>query len=224
MKQHKAWIDRPAIKPPTREEFGLSAKIEIPRDQLLTVQAIYSKRVDEWNCDFEPFSEPQKIYLQNKVSKILAEMDILSDNKWMLAARNMGASENFLLLLQKEKAYQNICKDYDNYLTWQKNRNPTRAALEAKIGYDAKFAMHLIRLLVQGKEVLETGKLNVRRKEDREMFLEIRSCHWKYEDVIAYAEKIETEVEGAYFRSPFPIQPNIKELDDLCIQLVEKSL
>ncbi len=228
MRLHKNWCDKEASgqmkPPPTREEFGLSKKIEIPHDQLLTVQALYSKRIEEWNCDFEPFSEPQKIYLQSKISKILAEMNILSDDKWMLAARNLGANENFISLLQKEKAYQNICKDYDNYLSWKKNRNPARAALEAKIGFDAKFAMHLIRLLVQGKEILETGKLKVKRKEDREMLLEIRNCKWEYEKVIEYADKIENEVKEAYFKSPLPIQPNVKELDELCIQLTEMSL
>jgi len=224
MKLHKSWIDCKMQPPPTREEFGLPKKIEIPYDQLLTVQAIYSKKIEEWNCDFEPFSEPQKIYLQGKVSKILAEMDILSDNKWELAARNFGANENFILLLQKEKAYENIVKDYENYLSWKRNRNPVRAALEEKVGFDCKFAVNLIRLLIQGKEVLETGKLNVKRKEDREMLLEIRNGHWEYERVLELADKIENEVKEAYFKSPLPINPNIKELDNLCIQLIEMSL
>ena len=224
MSNHKRWVNTTMAPPPTREEFGLAKELSIPKDQLLTIQAIYSKKIEEWNCHFEPFSEPQKIFLQGKVSQMLAEMKILSDDKWMLAARNLGASENFLLLLQKEKAYQNLVKDYENYLSWKKNRNPARAILEEKIGYDAKFAMHLIRLLVQGKEVLETGKLNVKRKEDREMLLEVRNCQWSYEKVIEFADKIEDQVKEAYFTSPLPIQPDIKYLDNLCIELVERSL
>src|ERR1700722_2901131 len=178
IRNHKNWIDKHPSPPPSREEFGLSKKLSIPKEQLLTVQAIFAKKLDEWNCDFEPFSEPQKIYLQGKVSHILAEMNILSDEKWMLAARNFGVNENYIYMLQREKAYQHIVSDYENYLTWKKNRNPERAKLEAKIGYDSKHATQLIRLLKVGKEVLETGKLRVKRLDDREELMEIKNCQW----------------------------------------------
>lgn len=224
IKNHKRWVDTIMKPPPSREEFGLSKKLSIPKEQLLTVQAMFAKKLDEWNCDFEPFSEPQTIYLKGKVSHILAEMNILSDNKWELAARNLGASENFIYLLQREKAYQNLVDDWENYNTWKKNRNPERAKLEAKIGYDSKHATMLIRLLKVGKEVLETGKLRVKRLDDREELMEIKNCQWSYEKLIAYADKIEDEVKAAYFKSPLPLKPDINKLDQLCIQLVERSL
>ena len=223
IKNHKRWVDSEVLPPPSREEFGLSPALSIPKEQLLTVNAAISKQLDQWDCDFEPFSEPQKIYLKGKVSEILSEMKIFSDEKWMLAARRLGASENFILLLQKEKAYQNLVDDYHNYQTWKKNRNPKRAALEAKIGYDAKHATQLIRLLKLGKEVLLTGKLQVKRIYDREELMEIKNCQWPYEKVIEYADKIEDEVKTAYFQSPLPVHPNINYLDDLCMQLIEKS-
>lgn len=221
---HKRWLDGGDIKPPpTREEFGLPKKLTIPKDQLLTVQALISKKLEDWNCDFEPFSEPQKIYLKNKVSALLAEMDILKDDQWMLAARSLGMSENFILVLNKEKAYQSLVSDYENYLTWKKNRNPKRAALEAKIGYDAKHITQVVRLLLLGKEILETGKVKVKRIEDREMLMEIKECKVPYEKVIDMADKIEDEVEQAYFKSPLPIRPDIEALDKLCIQLIEEQ-
>lgn len=225
IKNHKRWIDGGEIKPPcSREEFGLKPELSISKDQLLTVQSLIAKKLEEWNCDFEPFSEPQTIYLQNKVSAILAEMQILSDDKWMLAARSLGLDENFIFLLQKEKAYANLGADYRSYLDWKKNRNPERAKLEAKIGYDAKHATQLIRLLKLGKEVLLTGKLRVKRLDDREELMEIKNCLWPYQKMIDYADKIEDEVKEAYFKSPLPIKPNINELDGLCISLVEAKL
>ena len=45
-------------------------------------------------------------------------------------------SENAVGLLQKEKAYFNALQHYKNYEGWKKSRNPARAALEAKCGYD----------------------------------------------------------------------------------------
>lgn len=224
MRLHKRWIDKQLQPPPTREEFGLKAEISIPKDQFLTVKAMINKKLDEWNCDFEPFSEPQKIYLQGKVSDILTSMEIFSDDKWIPAARSLGFGENFLLLLQKEKAYENLVQDYKNYLSWKKNRNPERAKAEAKIGFDVKYATQLVRLLKLGTEVLLTGKLRVKRFEDREELMEIKNCQWSYEKVIDYADKMEDNMKEAYFKSPLPEQPNIKKLDQLCIELVEKSL
>jgi hypothetical protein len=212
------------MSPPSREEFGLKPEFSIPKEQLLTINAAISKQLDKWNCDFEPFSEPQKIYLRGKVSDILSEMKILSDDKWELAARSLGADENFIYILQKEKAYQNLVDDYHNYSTWLKNRNPKRAALEAKIGYDAKHMTQLIRLLKLGKEVLLTGKLQVKRLYDREELMEIKNCLVPYEKIIEYADKIEDEVKQAYFKSPLPLKPDINYLDNLCIELIEKAL
>jgi predicted nucleotidyltransferase len=224
MKNHKAWFDKEVQPPPTREEFGLPKELQIKKEQLLTFQAAIAKKLEEWNCDFEPFSEPQKIYLKGKVSEILSEMSILSDNRWELAARSLGSTENFIFILQREKAYQNVIDNFISYNNWKKNRNPKRALMEEKIGYDAKFACQLIRLLKIGKEVLLTGKLKVKRTEDREELLAIKNCQWSYDSVIEYADKIEKEVKEAYFNSPLPIKPDINYLDDLCIQLIEKSL
>lgn len=225
MKNHKEWIDQGEVKPPpSREEFGLKAKPEIDREQYLTVQALIDKKLDGWNCDFEPFSDPQKIYLQDKVSSILTEMNILSDEKWMLAARSLGMDENFIHGLQKEKAYNNLHANYNSYLDWKAHRNPERAKLEAKIGYDAKHATQLIRLLKLGEEVLLTAKLRVKRLDDREELMEIKNCLWPYDRLIAYADEIEARVKAAYFKSPLPVKPDIKKLDALCIQLVERAL
>lgn len=225
MKNHKEWIDQGEVKPPmTREEFGLKAKPEIDREKFLTVQAIIAKKLDEWNCDFEPFSDPQKIYLQDKVSSILTEMNILADETWKLAARSMGASENFILTLQKEKAYANLVSNYDSYLDWKKHRNPERAKLEAKIGYDAKHATQIVRLLKLGEEALLTGKLRVKREEDREELMEIKNCLVPHDKLIERIDAIEKRVKEAYFKSPLPIKPDIKKLDVLCVQLIEQEL
>jgi hypothetical protein len=56
------------------------------------------------------------------------------------------------------------------------------------------------------------------------MLMEIKNCQWSYDKVIEYADKIEDEVKEAYFKSPLPIQPDIKALDRLCMELIERSL
>ena len=57
-----------------------------------------------------------------------------------------------------EKRFAAAMQEWEQYESWKKNRNPDRAAMEAKFGYDAKHASHLIRLLRMATEILEHGR------------------------------------------------------------------
>lgn len=134
--------------------------------------------------------------------------------------------DNALLILQNENAYHNARKHYAQYENWLKTRNPARAALESKFGYDTKHAGHLVRLIRQGKELLTTGTMNVERKEDREELLSIRSGCWTYEQLMGWVDKNATDAEFYELAksSGLPEQPNRNKLHDICVALVEKSL
>lgn len=71
--------------------------------------------------------------------------------------------------MNAEKKYRAAMKHWDSYQTWKTHRNPARAELERQHGYDTKHAMHLIRLMRMGLEVLETGDLRVRRDDADEL-------------------------------------------------------
>lgn len=136
IKNHRRWLLNPMQSPPTRKEMGLPEKPQIEKNQFDAIKSLINKKIESWNPDFEPFSESQKIYLQGKVSEILSEMHIGLDEKWSIAARTIGLNENLIQIIKKEKEYENKLEDWASYLNWKKNRNPKRAAQEAKYGYD----------------------------------------------------------------------------------------
>jgi hypothetical protein len=220
---HKRWLDQKLEVAPTRASLGMGEKPLIDKNQYDAIKSLINKKMETWNPVFEPFTESQKIYLEDRVSDILSELAITRDEKWNAAARTIGLNDNLIQIIKKEKELENKIEDYKSYQSWKKNRNPKRAALEEKHGYDLKHASHLCRLLRMGKEVLETGKLNVMR-DDAEELLSIKNGAWSYEKLIDYADSLEKEVKGAYETSTLPNQPNIKELDKLCAEIVEKSL
>jgi predicted nucleotidyltransferase len=224
IKNHRRWLLSPMSAPPTREEMGLPLKPLIEKNQFDVVKSLIAKKLESWNPDFEPFTDSQKIYLQGKVADILTEIQITSDNKWLAAARTIGLDDNLIAIIKKEKEYENKISDWNSYQEWKKNRNPKRAELEAKYGFDLKHATQLVRLLRLGKEILETGKVQVRRTHDREELMAIKTGAWSYDKLVGYADQIEAEVKSAYQKSTLPNQPNIKLLDSLCIKLIEKSL
>jgi predicted nucleotidyltransferase len=135
-------------------------------------------------------------------------------------------SKEAIVLYTKEKAYKNKKMEWEQYQTWLRQRNPVRAEMEAKFGFDGKFALHMIRLYRTCLELLETGKLNVKRTADREELLSIRTGAWTYERVVEEAEKLELACNKLYESGSFalPKSPDINKIDAFVVDLTSRYL
>lgn len=222
---HKRWLLNPPEVPPTRASLGLPEQTLISQDQLMAATAEVQKELDKFQFDFmDDLQESTKIEIRTTVSSMLAELKITAEDHWMAAARKIGLSDNFIQIMQRERQYTSAKREWDQYQNWKKTRNPARAALEEKFGYDTKHAYHLVRLIRMCREVLTTGKVIVKRP-DREELLAIRNGAWTYDQLIEFTEKEELELNELYLTSTtLPKVPDRNKLDKLCIELVEKSL
>lgn len=126
-------------------------------------------------------------------------------------------------LYRRERAYQNALREWQQYEHWKVHRNPKRAALEAKMGFDGKHAAHLVRLMCMCREILETGTVIVKRP-DREELLAVRDGAWSYEQLVQWSEQEDHALEEVAARSPLPPTPDSQKLDALCIAIVEEAL
>lgn len=110
-----------------------------------------------------------------------------------------------------------------NYWEWKKNRNEKRSALEEKYGYDCKHAMHLVRLLRMGSEILQGQGVIVKRPDAKEL-LHIRDGGWSYEELIKFAESKDKFIrEFLYKNTALRKKPDIKlaakvlmDVQDMC--------
>ena len=225
IKLHRRYLLNPPKVYPTRAAMGLPEQTLIPQDQLMAAEAEVQKEIDRLNFDFmEELSEPMKISVRAAISQLLAEMKLNADDQWRGAARKIGIDDNFIELMQLERAYKNAKTEWDNYENWKKTRNPKRAADEAKYGLDLKYAYHLVRLMRMCKEIITTGKVLVKRP-DREELLAIRNGAWSYEQIVEFAENEDKNMQEIYNTSTvLPKVPDHNFIDNLCIELVEKSL
>src|SRR5262249_39363321 len=130
---------------------------------------------------------------------------------------------NFLDLMDRERRYRTAKRQWEQYQSWLANRNPRRAQLEARFGYDTKHAQHLVRLLRMGIEILETGAVHVWRT-DRDELLAIRDGQWSYAALIDYVNALESRVHLAAKHSPLPEGPDEDALNRLCARIVEMTL
>jgi predicted nucleotidyltransferase len=204
IKTHRNWLLHPIEAQPTRKGFGLPDEPTLDRDQLNAIQSEVDKLADKLGG--EGFTR-----------------DRVEDNDVELVekvAQNHEVSKNLIETIVKERRFRNAMKQYQQYQAWKSQRNEKRAALEAKYGYDTKHAMHLVRLMRMATEILD-GKGVIVKRPDKDDLLGIRAGTWKFDDLMAWAEKMELELHTKYAESKLPHDPPRQKLDDLLIDVIE---
>lgn len=225
IKSHRKWILEPPDNKPKREDFGLPAA-DIPQQVMDQYMAMVRKQLDTWEHDLSNLEPSQIVHIKTKLEETLLAMNI-ANSKFSLAAHYLGIGGANLDTLLKEKEYQEAVRNYKNYQNWKKNRNPARAELEKKSGYDTKHAMHLVRLLRMGKEILLTGEVRVNRTDiDADELLDIRNGGYSYEEIVERAEVMCAEVDSIYRDKKYiiPHSTNVNEINDLLIECVKMSM
>lgn len=217
---HRRWIRNPPSPPVSREEFGLPSKPVIDSDTKKAVFSSITKKLDSWNLkDLTNEDSAERIEIINAVTDMLAEMQIGNDEKWWAAGKVLGLDSNIIEILNKEKNYENLHKEYGQFLSWQKNRNLKRYETEVKCGCDTKHASHLIRLYMQAIDALNGKGLILKRNLlDRTLLLDIKQGKFEqktYETVIALKDVLQAQLQEAYINSTLPTNVDQDKLDEL---------
>lgn len=222
---HYRWLTKPPKAQPTRAEFRLPERTLIPQDQLAAAEAGIRQKLDSWSVDFlDDLPRDLREGILQKMTEHLAELQVCSDDTlWQGAARAIGYDDNFIHLLDLEKRYAARKREWDNYQEWKKSRNPARAELEAKSGFDTKHGAHLVRLMRMCREILVTGRVNVRRP-DAEELVSIRNGAWSYDKLREWADTEDAALEELAKASPLPKSPDIEAIDRVCVELVGEAI
>ena len=85
----------------------------------------------------------------------------------------------------------------------QRAKDVNRPELEERFGYDTKFAMHLIRLYGEAKELMEYGRISLPRP-DAEELIAIRNGKYKLSEIQQLAEQLKHEGETMREKSSLP--------------------
>lgn len=237
IRNHRAWLLSPPSAAPTRADFDLPEAPLVPRHQLEAAEAAIRKQVDTWELDLEVLEEPDRIALREQVVRTLGELGAsmglgAEDVPWFAAARKVGLHDDLIEALKRERAYRSARRGYRSYQHWKANRNPQRAALEARHGYDSKHGAHLVRLLRMGKEILLTGQVHVWRgpqpggPSDADELKAIRHGAWSYEQLVEWADAENESMNRilAEGRAVVPSAPDRAAIDALCVQIVAEGL
>ncbi|RBY91861.1 nucleotidyltransferase [Blastococcus sp. TBT05-19] len=109
------------------------------------------------------------------------------------------AADRFLGYLQAQKAA----------MTGEVGAHTNRPELVAEHGYDTKFAMHALRLGVQGVELLTTGRITLPVPEpDRAYLRSVRRGEVPLAEVVAAVADVEARLEALREHSDVPPEPD----------------
>lgn len=168
------------------------------------------------------------------------DLCVYSLRKWMrLAANGNPTILNMLFIPEEELTVQTDLgialrkfapriasrragQAFLGYLTQQKQRltgergqkNVTRPELVEKYGYDTKYAMHMLRLGVQGVEYLQTGRLTLPMPEPvRGQLRGVRTGALSLQECLTWAGELERELKDMINSSPLPREPDARDID-----------
>ena len=126
----------------------------------------------------------------------------------------VGATSEMMELVKRYRGERN--RYYSGGYMGKKRRELVR-----RVGYDAKNAAHLIRLLRMGIEFLTEGTLHVERVDGPEL-LDIKRGEWSLDRVKMEAERLFQLAQEAYVRSSLPAEPEHKKAELLCVEMISE--
>lgn len=106
----------------------------------------------------------------------------------------------------------NIVRDYD------KLNHRNRKKDDGKL---LKHAMHLIRLLIMGTEILNTHEINTYRVEEHDLLMDIRKGKYSYDELFKMVEVYDFKFKEASISTTLPKEPKEEQVEELLISLYE---
>ncbi len=204
IKTHRRWLLNPPAKKPERADFGLPNHSTLPKEQFGVIEAKVKKVED--SLGGQGFTKDRV----EEVDEAMVTEAILS----------MDLSPNLIPIVIAERKYGAAMRDWTQFEQWEEGRNEVRAQLERKYGYDTKHGMHLVRLMRMATEILRDGQVLVKRPDAKEL-LEIRAGAWSFDDLMAWAYRMEEELLALKTSSKLPHGVDRKHLDGVCSGAVE---
>lgn len=188
----------------------------------------FSKYVDdEYRKDFKEARKKNEEPVGYGFKGIVNEDDAENTNEIRVSniPKEIAEGSYVTNLVFNANGYASHRKDYKKYQNWLENRNEERYKSNVKNGYkgfDLKNAMHCMRLLIMGEEILDGKGINVYRENDREYLLSIRRGEVDYETLLEGVDERMGRIKELYNFSDLPDKIDRVLLNDILIEMRTK--
>lgn len=224
IRTHRAWLLTPPTKKSSRADFGLPDRGTLSKDDQHRLEQGLAEKVRSYGLDNVELPKPARIAVEDRLQRFWTDALHCSESELeqrlrAVATHALDVPAGVVSTLNAEKKYLSAMKQWESYETWKAERNVARAELESRHGYDTKHAMHLVRLMRMGLEILQTGELRVRRP-DAEELKAIRDGALTYDALMETATELQAKMEDAAGGSQLSVDVDYARVDRLMFELV----
>jgi len=224
IRRHRQWLLNPPGAKPERATYGLPDQHKLVTRDHMGAFLYVLNHILKGSIEEAKLSEPVLEEIRNiNTVGLLQSFDPKDERVWSEIQQLSGCTDNFIEAMSKEKQYQKAMEGWTSYQSWKKNRNPKRAVLEAKYGFDLKHAVNLVRLIRMGEEIL-TGKGIIVRRPDAEELKAIGKGAWTFEQLEEWAQEKEKLFKILKKTTKLPRNPNRKRVNELCQEIMSREL
>lgn len=149
---------------------------------------------------------------------------VMHDNRHMFLSQRVrhtyaGYAQSQLHRIKQHRYWLfNPQPEDKRYQEWITNRNPARLALEQQYGYDTKHGSHLVRLLLQVRNILHHKDFNpVLSGMDKWFVLQVLRGDIIYDDLILWADIVFNEIKTT--ETGLPEEPNTDHISQLLLNI-----
>lgn len=190
------------------------------RDVMIAGDGTHKKHSDIYYSKSKTLCDDFQILniLAGNVTKLWTYSDLACDQIY-------SSDRGRYSVLYTEKHVTKLEVDKDNIVCFSvPNENLiTRCDGKISVQGNTKHAMHIVRLMRMGEEILSNGVVNVYRPDAQEL-LDIRNGKWTYEELLSWAEDMDNLVRNKLYKTsqlPNKVDLNLAskvlmEVQDMC--------
>ena len=110
-------------------------------------------------------------------------------------------------------------QQHERLLGLRGQRNVTRPELVDRYGYDTKYAAHIVRLGLQGEEILTTGRMTLPMpKDQRDLCVSIRTGGYSLAGVSEIIIDAEKRIDAAFNKSELRLHPDRQTVEKFMLR------
>lgn len=134
--------------------------------------------------------------------------------------RELRANASFIVSRQAGQRFRGYLAAQRDRMLGNGSQHTNRPELIERYGFDTKFAMHMVRLGVQGVELLETGKITLPIPEPWLSWLrELRRGEHTKDEALDAAAELDARLEKLAQTTPLPEHPDHAAADEWLVRV-----
>lgn len=122
-----------------------------------------------------------------------------------------------------QSGYTSHCRQYADYQTWVKNRNPKRYESNLDKNYDSKNMMHCFRLMRMAEEIAEGRGLILERTADCQFLMDVRNHKFEYDEIVEMLEQEQERMQQLMEQSTIREKIDTDFVNNLMIEIRRKQ-